>query len=100
MHGQKIGRNVAGRILGFQVDHDADPAFAAGPAGRIEIPVDLHRLAVGAQQVGVAWAAAFRSRMSGGVNPVDIARVHDDPRFVESGPHGHPVAQAMEHGPA
>ena len=84
-----LGR-VARRMLGLQVQHDADVPFALGAVG-------LDGRAVGAEQVVRDARPGGHVAVSRREGAVHVAAVHDDPRLVDRRPQRHAVSERAEH---
>ena len=85
-----VGGMVRGGIFRFEVHDQARLAATFGPNR-------LHSGAVGPEQV-VARQRGFGSALvAGGMDTVQVPGIGHDPRLIERGPHGHPVAQRVHH---
>ena len=84
--GRDVSGIVGGRMLGLDIDHDADLILPLGTIG-------LHRGAVGSQQMMRGDRRLEEVAVSRRQRAMEIAAVGDDPRFVERRP---PLYAAVE----
>ena len=88
--GSGVGGRIAGRGLGFEVDHQAHLPTAFG-AQRLHAGAVRHHQMPGGDGGLIGVAVAGRQ------GAMQVAAVGDHPGFVEGGPGGDPVAQRPCH---